>query len=385
MAGRYYVEQVLKTLGEKGEMPDPGLYAAADLQIGECRLWLLGRAADRDAGEPVFALQDEAGKLNLNTAELGMIEDVPGMTPELAAAIVDWRDADDEISPYGAESETYLGREPPSTAKNAPFESVDELRLLNGADPRFLAGRDRNRNLIIEPWEEDLARETQERFEDVPDLGLLDAFTVCSREPDTTADGQPRIALDRGQQAVAQALQEGGIESGRGTAMAANAPGSRSVLMFCVRAKASDAEAEVAFDRLTTSARSPVVGRVNINTASSGVLACLPGVGEDGAERLVAYRERNPEALTTPMWLARALGDEAAIAAGPYVTTRTYQIAADVVAVGPSGLAFRRTRFIFDLTTGTPIVVSRRDLTHLGWPLGEELHASLVTHGRAPP
>jgi DNA uptake protein ComE-like DNA-binding protein len=386
-AGMCYVEQLLTALVEAGQMPDPEDYAAADLWIGECRLWLLGRSADKDASEPVFALQDEAGKLNLNTATREMLEALPGMTPELAAAIIDWRDPDDEISADGAESETYLARDPPSMAKNAPFESVDEVRLLNGADARLLTGRDRNRNTLVEPWEEELAQSTQERFQEVPDLGLLDLFTVHSREPDTSATGQARTDLNGDARAVRQVLQELFGERGEAMAAAAGLGSARlgSVLEFCVRARATDTEATGLFDRFTVStAQGAVVGRVNINTASVAVLACLPGVGEDGAERLSAYREQNTATLTTPIWLARALGDEAAIAAGPYVTSRTYQVAADLVAVAPFGHAFRRTRTVFDLTTGKPVVVSRRDLTHLGWPLGAGLHASLVTSGGAP-
>jgi DNA uptake protein ComE-like DNA-binding protein len=36
-----------------------------------------------------------------------MLEFLPGMTPALAAAIVDWRDADSELTMNGAEDETY--------------------------------------------------------------------------------------------------------------------------------------------------------------------------------------------------------------------------------------------------------------------------------------
>jgi type II secretory pathway component PulK len=314
-AGRCYVAQVLTTLASAGELPEVADYKAADIPVGECRLWLLGRSADAAAEEPVFALQDEGGRVNLNEPiPRTMLEALPGMTPELAGAIIDWRDADDELSSDGAEAETYLARTPPSNAKNAPFETVDELRQLNGAEAALLDGIDRNRNTLLEPWEKRLAEQRQERFRDVPDYGLLDLLTVHSREPNPNP-----------------------------------AAGGQALL-----------------------------GRVNINTASATVLACLPGLGTDDAARLVAYREQNPDGLQTSAWLAQALGREVPEAL-PYVTTKSYQVTADIVAVGPAGRAFRRTRFIFDLTTGRPVVVSCRDLTHLGWPLGEALHRELVT------
>jgi type II secretory pathway component PulK len=55
------------------------------------------------------------------------------MGAELAASIVDWRDADDEVTSGGAESEYYLLLADPYYCKNAPFETLDELLLVKGA------------------------------------------------------------------------------------------------------------------------------------------------------------------------------------------------------------------------------------------------------------
>jgi hypothetical protein len=44
---------------------------------------------------------------------------------------------------------------------------------------------------------------------------------------------------------------------------------------------------------------------------------------------------------------------------------------ADIVAVGHGDRGYRRTRFVFDTSSGTPIIVYRQDLTHLGWALGK--------------
>jgi DNA uptake protein ComE-like DNA-binding protein len=377
-AGRCYVAQVLTTLASAGALPDVTTYTAADIAVGECRLWLLGRSTDATAETPEFALQDEAGRLSLNEpTTLAMLEALPGMTAELAAAIVDWRDANDDLSSDGAEAETYLARDPPSLAKNAPFETVDELRLLNGAEAYLLAGIDRNRNGILEPWERQFAEPRQARFRDRPDYGCLDLLTVHSREPNTTAAGQPRANL----KTMTPLQLSQAIRPGQPPADSGIDPRSLgSVLDLCLRVKISEEVATQIFERFTVSDQSVLIGRVNINTAPAAVLASLPGVGVDNAAQLVAYREQNPTRLQTPLWLAAALGDEIAkaVAAGDYVTTKSYQVAADIVAVGPGGRAFRRTRFVFDLTTGTPLVVSRRDLTHLGWPLGEALRHELV-------
>ena len=62
-----------------------------------------------------YGLMDESSKLNLNfLPNMGLSNDelntllmkVPGVTIEIADAILDWIDSDDTKNPYGAESET---------------------------------------------------------------------------------------------------------------------------------------------------------------------------------------------------------------------------------------------------------------------------------------
>src|SRR5262249_19278468 len=122
-----YVTNILGRLEQPGMLPDVTTYKSEAVSVGEARFFVLwGRDRETAADQPVFGLVDEASKLNLNTATLEMLETLPRMTPELAAAIIDWRDADDNVTEGGAESETYLRRNPPYRCKNANFESVDE-------------------------------------------------------------------------------------------------------------------------------------------------------------------------------------------------------------------------------------------------------------------
>jgi hypothetical protein len=58
--------------------------------------------------------------------------------------------------------------------------------------------------------------------------------------------------------------------------------------------------------------------------------------------------------------------------AGPYLTGQSYQFSADIVALGKFGRGYRRARFVFDTTEGTPKIVYRQSLSHLGWALGLE-------------
>ena len=382
-----YVQQVLTTAATAGTLPDLAKYQAEDLTIGNCRVWLLGRSDDNTVADPVYGLTDEAAKLNLNTAPVEQLELLPGMTLELANAIIDWRDPDSDISPYGAESDTYMSMTPAYTAKNAPFETVDELRLLHGATRLLLEGRDLNRNSLLESWERNRVETDRERLTTIPDTGILAQVTTCSREPNTAASGQAKVNLNGPLPAVRQALISVlGNTQGTASAIAARLGTNpvASVLDFCLKAKLSATEAAQVFDRFTTVAGTVVRGRININTAGTAVLACLPGIGTENASKLVAYRLQNTGNLASPLWLASAIGNDAATKAGAFITTRSYQVTADIVAVGPNGRSFRRTRFIFDTSTGTgtPVIVSRRDLTHLGWPLGETLYNTIMNRNR---
>jgi hypothetical protein len=61
-----------------------------------------------------------------------------------------------------------------------------------------------------------------------------------------------------------------------------------------------------------------------------------------------------------------------ALQAQDCITTQSYQFTADVAALGPFGRGYRRVRFVFDTADGTPKIIYRQDLTHLGWALGTE-------------
>src|SRR5207244_26481 len=97
----------------------------------------------------------EAAKPNLTTATMDMLQALPSMTAELAANIVAWRQSTNDASVGGAQSETYLRLQPPYLCKNAPFETVDELRLVYGLNLELLFGEDSNLNGLLDPNETD--------------------------------------------------------------------------------------------------------------------------------------------------------------------------------------------------------------------------------------
>lgn len=390
-----YASNILTTVERPGTPPDPLTYESEQLPIGDANVWFIGRETLTSIpGEPTFGFADEAAKLNLNTATAEMLELLPRMTPELAAAIIDWRDTDTTVTTGGAENETYQAGNPAYRCKNAPFESVDELRLVSGMSTELLFGEDSNLNGVLDANENDGDNTPPTDNRDGRlDPGLLEYLTVHTREPNTRLDGTPRLSLNNtNQQELATLLQEKiGAETGNQVLAQMGArPNFRSVLEFYLRVRsvlsATDF-AEIEGD-IAVSTNSVVEGLVNVNTASEAVLACIPGIGIENAPAVVAARQKGAASAHSIAWVADALAESAAIQAGPYLTGFSYQHSIDVAALGHHGRGYQRVRYVLDTTqNGIPRVVARQDLTHLGWALGRELREDLArarTSGEPP-
>jgi type II secretory pathway component PulK len=332
------------------------------------------------ANEPVFGLVDEASKLNLNTASQSMLEGLPGMTAELAAAIIDWRDEDDEVTSGGAETETYQFRRPAYACKNAPFETVEELALVNGATREVLFGEDANRNGILDLNENDGdASYPPDDSDGRLDPGILDFVTVYSREPNTRSDGSARINVTSGGQELQSLLTETfgeqraseiqGRLSGAGTV--------RSMMEWFIRSGMTADEMDQLGGELTVTNGDFVVGLVNVNTASEQVLACVPGIDESQASALVAARAGRAAPAASVGWAAEVLGEESAVQAGPYLTAQSWQVSADIAALGRHARGYRRALMVIDAAGESPVLVYRRNLSSLGWALGERVVQSL--------
>ncbi len=375
-----YVSNVLTNQATNGVVPYLNDYAAEEVAVGNAteeranaHFWLIGREAGQGSpNQMAFGLVDEGAKLNLNNPNvtLEMLELLPRMTSEFAAAIVDWRDTNEDISSGGAEAETYARLRPPYLCKNAPFDSVDELRLVAGATMDILVGEDLNRNGILDP------NELDENRNGIADPGILEYVTVWSREPNTRADGTARVNLNGNRQEL-QALLEDTFNATRaGQIILAMGPPARqfgSLLEFYVATGMTEAEFIQIEADITTQAGAYIEGRVNVNTASAAVLTCIPGIGEDKAAELVNYRLANDNTINSVAWVKNVLTTADQIReAGPFLTGQTYVFSADIAALGPFGRGYRRSKFVYDLTEGTPKIIYRQGLGNLGWALGSE-------------
>lgn len=101
------------------------------------------------SGKYRVRLVDESGKININRVDetilrrvffaLGVDEPRIGV---LVNSILDWRDPDDLHRTNGAENDYYQSLSPPYTARNGPFDSVEDLLWVRGMSAALFHGYD---------------------------------------------------------------------------------------------------------------------------------------------------------------------------------------------------------------------------------------------------
>ena len=379
-AARRYIGYVLKSSDTPGYMPDPASYENEAVKVNNATYWIIGRGDENTDGKTLtFGLVSEASKLNLNTATLEMLEALPGMSAELAASIIDWRDPDSDPTPNGVEANYYLSLGTPYNCKNAPFETAEELRLVMGGNRDILYGEDLNQNGILDANENDGdTLNPPDNADGILDPGLLEYVTVYSREPNKRADGSARINIRTQRRELVDLLQQTLGNDRANQIIGAMGPDLNNILSpleFCVRSKMTAAEFAQISDALTVLSDQYIGGLVNVNTASAKVLACIPGLDSASAEKLVAARrDKSSDELKCLAWVVGILDENVCIQAGPYLTTRSYQFRADIAAVGENGRGYRRDIMTFDTSGGgDPVLVYRKDMSRFGWALGAEL------------
>ncbi|MFA5099659.1 MAG: hypothetical protein WC547_02105 [Candidatus Omnitrophota bacterium] len=89
-----------------------------------------------------YGMVDEESKININKADMKILSFLMQVVlntdvteaQALAASLIDWRDADSTLSiPMGSAEDSYYRNEKyPYEAKDAPFEILDEVRLVKG-------------------------------------------------------------------------------------------------------------------------------------------------------------------------------------------------------------------------------------------------------------
>jgi general secretion pathway protein K len=141
---------------------------------------------------------DEHSKLNINAAvdEGGLLTTLEDMPPDIADAIFDWVDEDDEERPLGAEVHYYQSLSIPYEPRNGPMRSIGELELVAGMWPEHLRGEDWDLDNCIDPNEDD---GEQTWPDDDPDgyleTGWAGLLTTYSVQGPLGRSGLPRLNL----------------------------------------------------------------------------------------------------------------------------------------------------------------------------------------------
>lgn len=391
---RRYLLHIFDNVVEEGEAPsiDDDEYVAEGI-VGEGIFWIIGRDNDAvsEPDEPAIGLVDECSKLNVNEATGDMLEELfdelPETTSDMVAAIIDWRDDDEDITDGGAESLDYEMLDEPYECKNADFESLEELRLVMDVDMEIIWGEDVNCNGLLDANENDGDENwPNDNGDGILDCGLAEYLTCWSREPNTT-DNEDETFVSFGggdiEDSLTELLEDALGSSSASSVIAAVGDVSEilSPLEFYYKSGLSDSQYQEIENSLGAGEDDYRIGPVNVNTAPLEVLACLPGMNNTLAQSLVTARSGlSEDERESAAWVTTVITDESTITEiGPWLTNRSYQYSADIAAVGRNGRGFQRSFMVFDREEDETAVIYRRDRTRLGWPLGETVRENLKT------
>lgn len=259
--------------------------------LGEEGLTLLAQQDDIDLGGASFevVIDDEAGKININSAEQSILETLFG-SRDAADSIIDWRDTDDQPQPLGAETQYYSGLKEPYRCKNKPFDTILELQLV----------KEITEDALSSPISQD-------------GKTLADLLTVYSHDENTSVNGEERINI---QTATKEQLTQkfGGELTERDIDAIIEQRGRRAFSkageVIRVPNLGRDKVSKI-YDRITVAqgSSSPVnqgqtppngqsgnnsmPGLINVNTVGAEALAALPGMDEGIAQEIITYRQSN--------------------------------------------------------------------------------------------
>jgi DNA uptake protein ComE-like DNA-binding protein len=308
-----------------------------DVKLGRGEFRVIHQATPEEGGKLIYGVTDEQSRISINDASPQQLTNLYHLTPEIAAAIMDWRDNDDSPSPGGAEAEYYTAQRPRYIPRNDRIQTARELLLVRGVTRDLLLGEDKNQNGLLDEGEdengdgaldpgwsgaicfESLAQNKNAAGEDrvnvqsadenalggvkgiTPEIAkaivqyrgqnklesLVDLLEVRAMAPTSPVGGQPQgqgqAQLTAGQGAQPQA-QPGGDQQAQ-----PQQPQQNQLQPVGSPLISQDLLYDIA-DDVTTVSDTAQRGLININTAPIVVLRCLPGVTEQIARNIVNYR-----------------------------------------------------------------------------------------------
>ncbi len=288
-----------------------------EISLGRGKFSVFRAPASDEPGPVVYGVSDEESHLDVNVADTSELTKIVGLTPDIAAAIVDWRDEDNAVTPGGAEADYYASLNPPCRPRNGPFPTVRELLMVRGMTPTLLLGEAATPESPLEPITpaggSSPGSEQNEKLEPSFDGGWSTLLTAHSQVENTDASGLARVNVQTADEAALTGIR--GITSEIAKAIVtyrqqnqlrnltdlldvtAPLPGSgpnRQGGNGNGGPKVIDERLfkEIA-DHVTVEDQTELTGPVNLNTADAEVLLCLPGMTRALAQAVVAHRRAN--------------------------------------------------------------------------------------------
>jgi type II secretory pathway component PulK len=291
--------------------------------------------------------QDENAKANINLMQRAQLLEIPNMTFDVADSIIDWRDADSEVSGMGAERDFYFNRNMPYEPRNANFRSLAELELVVGAWPEYVRGEDANLNGRLDPNENDGALTLpNDNADGLLDTGWSGRFTAYTTVSTMGASGEPKLYLKEatseeiasrfgvdslqartlsayfktpnasmeallvsdlttlaqgGNNSNARGGATGGRSSGRSSAGARSGQSSGSADRNANAAQplSQDQLRQIFREGILTDPATPAPGKVNVNTAPREVLVDVLGIDPYVVDQIMNHRAAYPEGYSS--------------------------------------------------------------------------------------
>jgi DNA uptake protein ComE-like DNA-binding protein len=342
-----------------------------DVPLGRGLFSVIRQSGPGETRGIIYGVSDEESRLNINRAQNDALAKIRGMTPDVIAALQDWRDGDTAVTPGGAEAEYYASRKPPVQPRNGPLETLQEFLMIRDVPRDLFLGEDTNQNGLLDPWENDGgASPPNDNRDGILDTGWAGLFTTDSAASGNNAGGHERIDIRSADERALSAVRSLSADMVRAIiayrgqnqfknvtdlldvtppappgsptpsrpANAPTAPGSgpgpgpvnRSVRTTGGPAGAGPTTAEPVAtgarsgaptgprlitpetlmeiaDDVTATDDDEQAGVINVNTAGPEVLACLPGLTPELAQAIVAHR-RSAGFFPNVAWLLKVDG-----------------------------------------------------------------------------
>ncbi|HEB60220.1 MAG TPA: hypothetical protein ENJ06_00180 [Phycisphaeraceae bacterium] len=315
-AARAGVERIIARLAWENESPTPAgpltlVKDLASLSEGELR-GATYEIAYSDQGALITGPVDLGKKLNINTMSQAELMTLPYMTEDVADAILDWMDSDDEVRPQGAEEGFYKSGRFSYKPRNGPIRSLAELELIRGVLPEYVRGEDWNLNGRLDLNEDDGdVSWPPDNADGKLDAGWSEILTTRTTGGGPAPGGEERINLRNA--SVEEISNRLNIETDQAQALSYYAKNPANTLEGLLRDELnrirpdggvsptpvsqvrplSRDELRTLFDTATMQGTAfPQAGKLNINTASIEIFDYLPRVSPALADQIIFGRER---------------------------------------------------------------------------------------------